>query len=77
MSGRALLGLALFNGFLLAAGAGMLWGIRGWRDWPELVRLEARPFVWSPRVVWQMAYMSIVCVAAISSGCSEPWRPGR
>jgi drug/metabolite transporter (DMT)-like permease len=34
-------------------------------EWPALVRLEARPFIWTPRVAWQMAYMSIVCVALI------------
>jgi hypothetical protein len=45
VTGRALLGLALFNGFLLAAGAGMLWGLRGWRDWLELARLSGLAYM--------------------------------
>ena len=36
---RALVGLFAYNVFFLVAGAGVLWGIRGWRAWTELVRL--------------------------------------
>jgi hypothetical protein len=36
---RAILGLVVFNVFLLAVGAGVLWGIRGWRWWTDFVRL--------------------------------------
>jgi hypothetical protein len=36
---RAIGGLVVFNVFVLAAGAGVLWGLRGWRWWTELVRL--------------------------------------
>jgi hypothetical protein len=36
---RAIAGLAGLNALFLAAGAGLLWGIRGWGWWTELVRL--------------------------------------
>jgi hypothetical protein len=36
---RAIGGLVVFNLFVLAAGTGVLWGLRGWRWWTELVRL--------------------------------------
>jgi hypothetical protein len=39
VSGRSLLGLVLLNGFLLAAGACVLFAVRGWRSWGELLRL--------------------------------------
>jgi hypothetical protein len=45
VTGRALLGLALFNAFLLVVGAGILWGARGWRDWLELVRLTGLAYL--------------------------------
>ena len=36
---RAITGLVLLNGFLLAVGIGVLYGVRGWRSWGELARL--------------------------------------
>ena len=39
MTLRALGGLLVSNVFVLVVGAGVLWGIRGWRWWTELVRL--------------------------------------
>jgi hypothetical protein len=39
MTVRAIVGLVVYNAFLLAVGAGVLWGIRGWRWWTELFRL--------------------------------------
>jgi hypothetical protein len=36
---RAIIGLVVYNLFLLGVGAGVLWGVRGWRWWTELVRL--------------------------------------
>jgi hypothetical protein len=36
---RAIGGLIVFNLFVLACGAGVLWGLRGWRLWTELLRL--------------------------------------
>lgn len=40
MTIRALVGLAALNGMILLAGCGLLWAIRGWRSWAELVRLS-------------------------------------
>jgi len=39
MTVRAIAGLVFFNAFVLGVGAGVLWGVRGWRWWTELVRL--------------------------------------
>lgn len=39
MSPRAIAGLFAFNLAILTAGAGVLWGIRGWRSWIDVVRL--------------------------------------
>jgi hypothetical protein len=36
---RAISGLVVFNLFVLVSGAGVLWGLRGWRWWTDLVRL--------------------------------------
>jgi hypothetical protein len=40
VSAHSLLGLAVLNLFVLVCGAGLLWGIRGWATWGELVRLS-------------------------------------
>jgi len=39
MTIRAIAGLATLNLFVLGVGAGVLWGMRGWRTWTEFVRL--------------------------------------
>ena len=39
MTARALGGLLLYNALILGLGAGVLWGIRGWRWWTDLARL--------------------------------------
>ena len=39
MTARAIIGLCAYNLVLLGTGAGVLWGIRGWRWWTDLVRL--------------------------------------
>jgi hypothetical protein len=36
---RAIFGLVVLNAFILGVGAGILWGLRGWRWWTELARL--------------------------------------
>jgi hypothetical protein len=41
----SLLGLTLFNLFLLAVGAGVLWGVRGWSSWPEFGRLSGLAYL--------------------------------
>jgi hypothetical protein len=45
MTVRPLIGLAVLNAFVLGAGAGLLWGIRGWRSWVELVRLSGLAYM--------------------------------
>ena len=39
MTARAIIGLCAYNLVLLGTGAGVLWGIRGWRWWTDFVRL--------------------------------------
>lgn len=39
MTIRAIVGLFVYNVVILAAGAGLLWGLRGWRWWTDFVRL--------------------------------------
>ena len=39
MTVRAIAGLVALNLFFVVVGAGILWGLRGWRWWTELVRL--------------------------------------
>jgi hypothetical protein len=41
----SLLGLAVMNLFALAVGAGLLWGLRGWRTWWELARLAGLAYM--------------------------------
>jgi hypothetical protein len=36
---RAIGGLVFYNLFILGVGAGVLWGIRGWQWWTDLIRL--------------------------------------
>jgi hypothetical protein len=45
VTARAILGLLVFNVFILAVGAGVLWGIRGWRWWTELARLAGLAYL--------------------------------
>jgi hypothetical protein len=42
---RALVGLVVLNVFFLLVGVGVLWGIRGWRWWTELVRLAGLAYL--------------------------------
>jgi hypothetical protein len=39
VTARSIVGLVVFNVFLLSVGAGVLWGMRGWRWWTDFVRL--------------------------------------
>ncbi len=39
MTLRAIVGLLVYNLFILGVGAGVLWGARGWRWWTDFVRL--------------------------------------
>ena len=45
MTVRSLLGLAVLNLYTLGVGAGVLWGLRGWRTWWELARLAGLAYM--------------------------------
>jgi len=45
MTVRSLLGLAALNLFAVGVGAGLLWGLRGWRSWWELARLAGLAYM--------------------------------
>jgi len=45
MTVRSLLGLVALNLFALSVGAGLLWGLRGWRSWWELARLAGLAYM--------------------------------
>lgn len=45
MTLRAIAGLFGLHLFFLAVGAGVLWGLRGWRWWTELARLAGLAYV--------------------------------
>ena len=57
MTVRAIAGLVALNLFVLAVGAGVLFGLRGWRAWSELLRLAG------------VAYL----LGVSSLSCSGPW----
>lgn len=42
---RSLTGLVLLNAFILVVGAGLMWGLRGWRSWAELARLAGLAYM--------------------------------
>ena len=42
---RSLVGLTLLNGFVLGTGAGLMWGLRGWRSWAEFARLAGLAYM--------------------------------
>ena len=45
MTVRSLVGLVALNLFALGVGAGLLWGLRGWRSWWELARLAGLAYM--------------------------------
>ncbi len=45
MTPRAIAGLLVLHVFFLGVGAALLWGMRGWRTWPEFVRLAGLAYL--------------------------------
>jgi len=45
MTAHAIFGLLLLNGFLLAVGTAVLFGVRGWSSWSELARLSGLAYL--------------------------------
>jgi hypothetical protein len=87
---RAVIGLFLLNGFLLAVGLGVLFAIRGWRSWGELARLAGLAYllgVGSCGVVWvlelvvgvpfTLATIVLTGAAVMALGAGAGWRIGR
>lgn len=68
MSAQALAGLALFNLFLLAVGAGLLWGIRGWVTWVEFLRLSGVAYFLGVAGLMTVATLELVLGAPYSLG---------
>lgn len=90
MTLRAIIGLFLLNGGLLAVGCGMLFAVRGWRTWGELARLSGLAYllgVASSGIVWvlelvvgipfTLATILLTGVAVIGLGAGVGWRLGR
>src|SRR5919106_6070470 len=68
MTLRAIAGLLAFNVFVLAVGAGVLWGLRGWRWWTELARLAGVAYLLG------VASLVVVCTLELVVGIPfEPW----
>jgi hypothetical protein len=66
MTLRALGGLLLFNVLVLGVGAGVLWGIRGWRWWTDFARLAGVAYLLGLSAL--MLVMTYQIVAGIPIG---------
>ena len=62
MTLRAIAGLLLLHLFFLGVGAGVLWGLRGWRTWTEFGRLAGLAYLLG------IASLTIVLTLALVSG---------
>ena len=60
---RSLLGLFVLNLFAVGVGAGLLWGLRGWRSWWELARLAG--FAYMLGIAGLGVALTLVLVAGI------------
>jgi hypothetical protein len=68
MTLRAIAGLFVLHGFFLVVGAGVLWGIRGWRWWTELGRLAGLAYLLG------VASLAVVATLELVVGVPfEPW----
>jgi hypothetical protein len=69
MTVRAIVGLVVLNVFILAVGAGVLWGIRGWRWWTDFVRLAGVAYllgVSALTVVWTLELVLGIPLGAVT-----------
>jgi hypothetical protein len=60
MTIRALSGLFALNAFVLVVGCGVLWGIRGWRSWGELLRLAGVAYLLGLSVLFVVFTLELV-----------------
>jgi hypothetical protein len=65
---RAIGGLFVYNVFILAAGAGVLWGIRGWRWWTELARLAGVAYLLGASALMVLLTFEVVVGIPIGLG---------
>jgi len=68
VSARAIGGLAADNLFLLAVGCGLLWGIRGWRSWTELLQLSGLAYLLGVAATGVASVLELVVGVDLSSG---------
>ena len=67
MTVRAIAGLAVLNLAILGVGASLLWGLRGWRWWTELVRLAG--------VAYLLGVASVTIVLTLEIVLGVPFGP--
>lgn len=69
MTIRAIAGLAVLNLFVLGVGAGVLWGVRGWRSWTEVVRLSGVAYLLGVAALFVV--LTLELVAGVSFGAAS------
>ncbi|MBA2741402.1 MAG: hypothetical protein H0U46_05270, partial [Actinobacteria bacterium] len=67
MTVRAIVGLVVYNLFLLGVGAGVLWGVRGWRWWTDFVRLAGVAYLLGVASLMTLVTLELVLGIPISS----------
>jgi len=90
MTLRAMTGLVVLHVFFLVVGAGVLWGLRGWRAWTELVRLAGVAYLLGVASLMILLTFSLVVglpfgpplvlscgLALVAGGLLLGWRRGR
>jgi hypothetical protein len=90
MTAHALAGLVAYNVFLFAGGAGVLFAIRGWSSWGDLVRLAGLAYLLGVAatgvlytlelvvgVPFTFVTIAVTGVALLAAGGTIGWRVGR
>ncbi len=90
MTVRAILGLVVLNGFVLAVGSTVLFAVRGWRSWGELARLGGLAYLvgaaacgclWVAELVVGVPFTAVTVVvtglALAAIAVAIGWRLGR
>lgn len=67
MTLRAIAGLVVLHLFILGVGAGVLWGLRGWKAWVELLRLAG--------VAYLLGVASLMILLTVSLVVGLPFGP--
>lgn len=90
MTVRAIAGLVVLHLFFLAVGAGILWGLRGWRAWTEFMRLAGVAYLLGVASLMTLLTLALVAglgfgpplilacgVALVAGGLLLGWRNGK